>query len=95
MNEIDVDKIDIKLLKFGDHELYFIERDNPEDLRVYFIIRCRKCGSHITTSIKLHNAVVDLKYKISSKLFDSFRSNIVESCDEAKRLGIINSIHKL
>ena len=31
MSAIDVDKTDIELFQFGDHQIHFHERDNPED----------------------------------------------------------------
>ena len=93
MNEADV--IDTESFQFSDHQIYFQERDNPEDMRVYFRIGCRKCGSYIITGINLKNLISYPKFKseISRILFKYFKQDIPESCLEAKQLGIINSVH--
>jgi hypothetical protein len=87
----EIEEINIDNLHFGDHKIYFIERDNPETLSINYGIKCNGCESYVRTSIKLHDAIS--KYQIALKLFKIFKEDFSESCLEAKQLGIISRIH--
>jgi hypothetical protein len=97
MNGIDVDKIDIKQFRYGDHKISTFEYGIPETISTRFIVGCHECRSSCSVSILLCNLITNpiLRSGIPKRLFNQFKRDIVKSCFEAKQLGIINLIHTL
>jgi hypothetical protein len=92
MKEIDAIKIDHNF-KHGDHTVTLLENDDPETLKVTYCVNCRYCRNYVRTSLQLKLHTKESRIKTINKLYDSFRNSVVESCKEAKLLGIIAHIH--
>lgn len=95
MNAIAENKTDTELFQFGDHKLYFVERDNPENLTVTYDLRCKNCRSYVRSVTKLHNANIELEHSIAPRLFKCFKRNFLESCEENRKLSIVRFIHDI
>lgn len=92
MKETGAIKIDPNF-RYGDHIITLLENDNPESLKVIYCVNCRYCRNYVRTSLQLNLFTKESRVKIINKLYDSFRSSVVESCEEARLLGIIAQIH--
>lgn len=92
MKELGATKIENKFVH-GDHIINLLENDDPATIRIILVLHCHKCRSYIRTTIQLHYITRELRIRTIDKLYESFKKDIVESCEEAKLLGIISAIH--
>ncbi len=92
MKEIDAIKINHDF-RHGDHVITLLENDDPATLKVIYYMSCRHCRNYVRTSLELKLHINESRIETINMLYNSFKNSVVESCEEARLLGIIAHIH--